>query len=153
MKSLGVKEFAERLTELLPVLMRGLSQYDRTYFLQQRITVPQIFALEYLYRQGGSTMRALADAMRVGESTVTGLVDRMVALHLVRRERSRKDRRVVHVTLSPRGRSTIRGMILEKRRSIERIYGKLTSHERARYLEIINKLVRELSPEKARGTR
>ncbi len=49
-------------------------------------------------------MSAIAGAIRLSLSSVTGLIDRLCEKKLVRRDRSGEDRRIVQVELTPEGR-------------------------------------------------
>ena len=145
MKAPSIKEFADQLVELMPVLMKELWQYERNYVTSGKITLPQLSMLYHLLREGACTMRNLAVAARTRESTATGLADRLVALRLVRRTRNAKDRRVVYVDLTPKGRRVMHQFHAQRRRSIMRMYGRLSGDDRARYIEIMQSLVSGLA--------
>jgi DNA-binding MarR family transcriptional regulator len=58
--------------------------------------------------QDGITPSKLADEVSLGASTVTGIVDRLVAKDLVLRTRSTEDRRKVVLTITDAGRDVIK---------------------------------------------
>ena len=53
---------------------------------------------------GDLSLSELSERIRAQNSTVTGIIDRMEREGLVVRERSKEDRRVVHIRLTPKGR-------------------------------------------------
>ncbi|MFQ6672120.1 MAG: MarR family winged helix-turn-helix transcriptional regulator [Candidatus Tectimicrobiota bacterium] len=63
----------------------------------------EIIAVRLLGFHGRRTMTRLAAEAGVAGATMTGIVDKLVARGLVRRQRRSGDRRVVEVTLTPRG--------------------------------------------------
>lgn len=67
------------------------------------LTPQQLHTVMWLSRDGQLTMGALAQLLGVTEKSVTGLVDRLERIDLVRRVRDEADRRVVHVRLSEEG--------------------------------------------------
>ncbi|MDR2364239.1 MAG: MarR family transcriptional regulator [Zoogloeaceae bacterium] len=68
-----------------------------------QVSGAQLWALAVVARQPGLRVSELARAMAVHQSTASNLVDRLVELNLIRKDRSRHDRRVVHLTPAPRG--------------------------------------------------
>lgn len=90
-------------------------------------------------------MSQLASAMNIKMSSMTGLVDRLIKHELVQRERSEEDRRSVYVGLSPKGGKVLNEIRQQKKKGIASLFKRLNQRERNQYLEIIEKLVGELS--------
>jgi DNA-binding MarR family transcriptional regulator len=67
------------------------------------LTGPQVTALKLLESTGQLSLSDLSARMSAKNSTVTGLVDRMVRDGLVERVRSQDDRRVILIGLTERG--------------------------------------------------
>lgn len=67
------------------------------------ITYPQYLVLLTLWQDGPSTMRRIAERMKVSPNAITPLVDRLVDEGLVTRDRSEKDRREIVIALTKRG--------------------------------------------------
>lgn len=69
------------------------------------LTVPQYVAMRCIDRSDqGCTMTEIASATHQVLPTLTGIVDRLAARGLVRRERDPHDRRAQRVALTPEGR-------------------------------------------------
>jgi DNA-binding MarR family transcriptional regulator len=62
------------------------------------------FALHAALARGGATQGQLADRLGVTSGHITGVVDKLEQDGLVRRRRDTKDRRVVHVVATLKGR-------------------------------------------------
>jgi len=77
------------------------------------LTLPQFDVLAELARadQRGFMFVELSRLLLVTSGNLTGIVDRLEARQLVRRESDDKDRRVVRVKLTRRGRAMIRQML------------------------------------------
>ena len=67
------------------------------------LTMAQFKLLTLLFQRGPCRMGEIADALGLNVITVTGLVDRMELGHLVLREKSAEDRRIVFCRLSRQG--------------------------------------------------
>jgi DNA-binding MarR family transcriptional regulator len=145
MTKVDLEIFGDRMIELFPRLARGLSRYENNYLTKGMLTFPQACALDYLLQQKKCQMRELAKFMRLGFSSTTGLVDRLVKQGLATRERAEKDRRAVYVTIAPKGQRIFRQIINQRRRAIINLFGTLTAKERAEYLNILEKLVGKLA--------
>ena len=90
-------------------------------------------------------MREIAAFMKMGLSSVSGMVDRLVKQGLAERRRTEKDRRVVFVDISKRGRKVLREILDQRRITTLKLFESLTSEERSAYLCILEKLVKKLS--------
>lgn len=140
MKTSQLEHIVDRLLRLMPALVR---RFERPEDAVSRgtITLPQLWALHYLSEHGASPVHNLSRAIHLQLSSTSGLVDRLARLGLVRRARSRQDRRVVFVSLTPRGRETLDRVFEERRESMRRMFALLTPKERETYLAIVEKLV------------
>ncbi|AUX21171.1 MarR family transcriptional regulator [Sorangium cellulosum] len=77
------------------------------------LTGPQLTILKLLESFQDLSLSTLSERIRAQNSTVTGIVDRMEREGLVRRERSKADRRVVHIRLSEKGARLAREIQVE----------------------------------------
>jgi DNA-binding MarR family transcriptional regulator len=68
-----------------------------------QVSGAQLWALAVVARQPGLRVSDLARAMVVHQSTASNLIDRLVDLKLIEKNRSRHDQRVVHLTPTPEG--------------------------------------------------
>ncbi|MEX2225361.1 MAG: MarR family transcriptional regulator [Dehalococcoidia bacterium] len=71
------------------------------------LTIPQMRLLWALRDEDGLPVGALADHLAVNPSTITGHVDRLVRMGLVRREEDPADRRIVRNYLTEQGATTV----------------------------------------------
>jgi len=145
-----LEQFASRLVRLMPRLMRYLMTQDRNYLARGLITLPQLWALHQVAERKTCTMRMLAQALGLKSSTVTGLVDRLVKLGLLKRFNSQTDRRVVFAEITPKGRKILEHMYAERHKSIIHMFQHVSQKERATYLDIIEKILKALSAAQTR---
>lgn len=105
------------------------------------LTVPTLKVLFLLRAQGGMPAGLLATQLGVTPSTITGLVDRLVAQGLVRREEDPRDRRLVRNFLTADGQETVGELQREARATIEEALGELSEEQLARLIAALGDLV------------
>jgi DNA-binding MarR family transcriptional regulator len=72
------------------------------------LTPPQYFTLVSMSRQDRPrSMHILAEVTHQDAATVTGIIDRLIKLGYVSRQRGREDRRKVYVTLEDAGQEVV----------------------------------------------
>mgnify|MGYP002377832488 CR=1 FL=1 len=145
MKMLTLDAFGDRMIELFPKLMREISQYETNSLTEGVITVPQVWVLDFLKDRKTAQMNELAEYMKLKFSSATGLIDRMVKHQLVKRVRSEADRRVVLISITSKGEKILREIYKQKRKGIMQLFGRLGPEDRMQYMELIEKLVKDLS--------
>ncbi|MDD5217308.1 MAG: MarR family transcriptional regulator [Candidatus Omnitrophica bacterium] len=148
MAMITLEAFGEKIADLFPRVARGIARYENNYLTKGAITLPQLWTLHYLLRQKGSSMRELAEFMKLGFSSTTGLVDRLEKQGLVERRRTETDRRMVYVEISAKGRHVLKQIFNQKYKATIKVFGTLTAQERSEYLHILEKLVAKLSENK-----
>ncbi len=93
-----------------------------------------------LWVAGPSEVRALARMQVASKPAVVKSLDVMERLGLVRRRRSRTDRRLVHVTLTAAGRALVRRVQREIHRREHRLTRRLTIAEKRTLARLLRKL-------------
>ncbi len=140
-----IGRFGRKMIELLPQLIRGFSRYESNYLSLGKITLPQLWVLEYLSRNEGLPMNKLASFLGVSRPAATGLADRLLLQGLVRREDDAKDRRVVRMHITAKGRRILDHIWDQKRRMITQVFGKISPKDRAQYLSTLEQVVKTLT--------
>ncbi|NQT32236.1 MAG: MarR family transcriptional regulator, partial [Candidatus Omnitrophica bacterium] len=104
------------------------------------LTVSNIVVFDVLRVKGSCTMSELARTLNFTMSAVTGIIDKMIKAGLVKRERSKTDRRVVEVMLLEKGKNIAMKINDERRDMTNEMFSVLTSSERDEYLRLIGKV-------------
>lgn len=133
--------FSERMVALLPQMLRGFARRESNYLSRGKISIPQMAVLEILCRERDRPMNRLAQALGVSRPAVTGLVDRLIAQGLAARRGDPKDRRVIRVSVTPKGRKVFSNIWEQKRRMIGEVFGRLPGADRAHYLATLERVV------------
>ena len=141
--------FGQRMIELLPQLMRGIARHESNSLSRGQITLPQLWVLEHLSRQGQCSMHELALFLGISRPAATGLIDRLLLQDLVRREHDPHDRRIVRVRITAKGQRVVKTIWEQKRRLIVEVFGQLSAHDRAQYLATVERVVDILKTRKS----
>ncbi len=138
------EEFGQRMVELMPRLMRGIARHESNYLSKGKITLPQMWVLEHLSRSNRCPMNELARSFGISRPAATGLMDRLIAQGLAIRADDPKDRRVVRVSITPKGKRIVSNVWEEKRRTFSKVFGKISANDRTAYLKILERVVETL---------
>lgn len=99
------KAALDRIVETVIYLQTESRRLAREQCAKHGITATQLNVIKMLETVGDLSLSELSKRMAATNSTVTGIVDRMVAAELVAREQSPQDRRVWKIRLTPRGKA------------------------------------------------
>jgi DNA-binding MarR family transcriptional regulator len=100
--------------------------------------------IDALFQRQRMTMAEIAKKIARDKSTVTALVNKLVALGYVTRERDTEDTRVVYVTLTPKGQE-LKPVFREiSEKVLETLYRDIPMEEREELIRILLKLEKNL---------
>lgn len=99
------KQAIDRIVETAIYLQAESRRLAREQCAKHGITATQLNVLKLLEGIGDLSLSELSRRMAAKNSTVTGIIDRMVAAGLVAREQSTEDRRVWKIRMTPAGRA------------------------------------------------
>lgn len=130
--------------------IRRLQQIAVAIFLQETeaagITPVQYAALQAVANQppGAAAIdqRTLARLIGFDTSTIAGVIDRLEARGLLRRQASAADRRVRLLVLTDEGRALLAQVVPGMRRAQERMLAPLPPAEREEFVRMLRSLVR-----------
>lgn len=138
------EELAEQMETLFARFAGQMLSTDRNYFTRGVINLPQVFVLRYLADAGPCSMRSLSTALNIKASTLTGIVDRLLALGLVRRQPAAKDRRKVIAEATSKGRRILAHIRAERKRRLAAMFNAISAEERSIYMAIMKKIAATL---------
>lgn len=128
----------ERVVHQLTWLGRKSLAQELSYY---GVTVPQFYALLSLKKHGRACpMSELAQATEQALATTTGIIDRLVKMGLVERQRQESDRRVVMVNLTRRGEQLLEEVKARRRQSFYKALEKFDDEEVDQLLSLLEAL-------------
>ncbi len=137
MSQISLSDFARKMNEVMPVIMREFGRRLVNALYKGKITLPQFLLLEFLHREGESKMTALAHFMNVTTAAMTGIVERLVRAGYVVRTYEVQDRRIIKVKLTAQGIDLVRKINQQRCQMVVKIFGKISAADRCEYLRIL----------------
>ncbi|MCK4851578.1 MAG: MarR family transcriptional regulator [Candidatus Omnitrophica bacterium] len=137
-------DFGGEVSRILPLILREVTKKQMTVFSKGGLSLPQVVVLDLLREKGACMMGDLARTLHLTMSAVTGIVDKMIKLNMIKRERSKEDRRIVRVILLEKGEKTAKQISKERKNISNDIFSVLSGSERREYLKLLKKIYNDL---------
>lgn len=139
---------AARILELLPLLMRRWSHEQREADWPVGLAggLADVHAIRVIESSEGLTAGDFARLLWISESAATAVINRLENAGLVARERETRDRRVVHLTTTDRGREVLAQTAVLREAQIRRWFKALTASEVEQLVKLFEKLARTDTP-------
>ncbi len=125
-----------RLQKVNQIIQRRL-QRD---FCEKGITTAQFELLAALRKHKALSMKRISEILTVTGGNVTGLIDRLEKKGLAKRQRSKKDRRVINVTITPEGDRVYDQVIDEFEENLFNILSELSNGDLEEFYRILDEL-------------
>lgn len=132
---------------LLWAVDHGLQSVSKKMNAQLGVTGPQRFAIRIIGRTPGITAGALAETLHLDPSTLTGVLQRLVARGAIRRISDPDDRRRALFALTPRGRTLDRVQTRTVEAAARRVLAQATPDDAEATRRVLGALVRALARE------
>lgn len=111
---------------------------------ENTITPAQGFVLHFIAKSRESSVKDIAEKMRITSSAATQLSDALVKNGLLERRENAADRRAVSLTLSAAGKKKIAYMKEKGMKKMEELFSPLSDTEMETYLKLNQKIVENL---------
>jgi DNA-binding MarR family transcriptional regulator len=142
--SLDLKSDVDQVLEAIIYLYTESRRITKELAKRADLTGPQLTVVKLLETVGDLSLSELSEKIRAQNSTVTGIIDRMEREDLVTRERSKEDRRVVHIRLTPKGQELARGIPVEPMEIFKGALESLTAQEMRDLMRIMTKVAKRV---------
>ncbi len=136
--------FAFEVSRIMPDIMRDFLRRQTKEVTEGNISLPQVLILDALKDRPSMRMGELAKYLSVTMAAVTGIADKLVRARLASRGSSPDDRRIVNISITPKGRDIIKKHNQAKQKAFMEMFGHLSPGDRAKYLEILTKIHQHL---------
>ena len=108
----------------------------------------ELMIVAFIGQNKSVKMSAIADNIQAPLSTLTSIVDKLVANKFLLRYNSDDDRRVVKVGLDEKGKVSYKQFINHKRIMAKRVLGHLSAMEQETFIDNISKLASSIKAKK-----
>ena len=138
-------QIAKEMSQLMPTLLRHMFPY---VFANMELPPSQVVALVSIEEQGGCALGQLKKEMHVSAPTVSGIIDRLERHGYVIRRQDEKDRRVINVSLTQKGK----GIVQKFRGNIEKRWKHILSNMPPEVGETVIQTIRRITKGFSDGT-
>jgi DNA-binding MarR family transcriptional regulator len=135
-----IKAEVDQILEAIIYLYTESRRITKDIARAANLTGPQLTVVKILEGIGDLSLSELSERIRAQNSTVTGIIDRMVREGLVVRARSNEDRRVVKIKLTTKGAKLAREIKVEPMEIFRVALDSLSDKETRQLLEILLKI-------------
>jgi DNA-binding MarR family transcriptional regulator len=137
----------DEIVAALRRIMRAVDLHSRRLVHEVGLTWPQLAALRAAERLGSCSIGELARALRLGQPTLTGIIQRLARAGYVERSRHQQDGRSVSITITPTGRNLLKDApsLLQDRFHAE--LAKLKDWERSQTLASLQRIAEMMDVE------
>jgi DNA-binding MarR family transcriptional regulator len=147
-----LEKFSQQVIEIMPFIVREFAKREDNDLTRGKISCSQMVALDYLLHHNRVPMAEMAKVLSIKTSSASILIDRLIREKMLKRERDNKDRRVVWVSITPKGKKVVKQILSQKKLALRDIFRPLTPAERQQYLSVLTKVKAHIvGDEKAAG--
>ena len=145
MSPITLDAFADKLNEIIPLMMKELSHRQTNELYKGKITLPQFIVMSFLDKKGPLNMTELARYMDITTAGMTGIINRLVKGGYAARRSDPKDRRVIYIHETPKGAALTKKVNTERRHTFIDVFGRISEKEREDYLNILKHVLETLT--------
>ena len=139
-----IKTDVDEVIEAIVYLYTESRRLTKEMARRADLTGPQLTVVKLLEQIGDLSLSELSERIRAQNSTVTGIIDRMVRENLVTRERSKEDRRVVYIRLTTKGKKLAEEIPIEPMEIFRGALATLTASEVRDLVKILGKVAKRV---------
>jgi DNA-binding MarR family transcriptional regulator len=139
-----IKSDVDQVLEAIIYLYTESRRLTKELARRADLTGPQLTVVKMLEQIGDLSLSELSERIRAQNSTVTGIIDRMERENLVVRERSKEDRRVVYIRLTPKGKRLAEEIPIEPWEIFRSALESLSASEVRDLVRILGKVARRV---------
>lgn len=135
-------ELTDKISSLVFTIQRQME--ERIYRQKEMpLSITQIIALRYLEsRVKISTMKELADFLGITPPSATAIGDSLIRLALIKRLANKKDRRVVGIKITKKGKSILKKAFIKMLSLLKTEFNVLSKNEKKSLVKILEKISR-----------
>lgn len=111
----------------------------------------ELLSIVFIYRKESVNMSEVAEYINAPLNTVTGVINRLEKKQIVERKRDLKDKRVVNIVLTSKGKQLYEEEKKEIIYYVKEVYKSLTEEEKKSLMIIAGKIISVLKSDKIKG--
>ena len=135
------KEITDQFVSAMFNLAKAIkNESERCCSICGGVNEKELMIIAYVGDNKSSTMSSIADNIEAPLSTLTSIVDKLVANKYLHRYNSEEDRRVVKVELAEKGKETYKLFLQQKQATAKKVLRQFTDADKIDLVRQLNKL-------------
>lgn len=128
-------------SSLLPLLFEFGRMVRCRMRAKERLTLPQLEMLHFVYDNGSPSMRLVARHLRIQAPTATTLAADLVKLRLIERKPDPRDRRRIHLVLTSKGERVFKESLCKRGEVIAALFKEIQAEDQREFERILEKII------------
>ncbi len=142
MKTYKTEKFLDKTFVAVPRMKKALALKVSNEILEQNLTLAHILILREVIQRQSPSMKELVKQLGISNAMMTHFTDQLERKKFVKRKRSEKDRRVVHIVLTKKGKDMCEKIRKAHRQSLTKFLEKFSDRDRAGFITAFDELYR-----------
>jgi MarR family transcriptional regulator, 2-MHQ and catechol-resistance regulon repressor len=134
-------EYTNLLASRMDEIMHFIAKSYAKGLFQDELSVNQFGILKELSVNGDVPMSHLANGLEVTAPAITTMVDKLEKDGYVKRNRDGKDRRIINISLTKKGKEVIDRIKISRQEFLSYVLSKMTVEEKNTWINTYDKIV------------
>jgi DNA-binding MarR family transcriptional regulator len=143
------EELVSEIIDLYRKADRARRQYELDIWMSLSLTISQLKVLFFISNQGSATSGKLAAALGVTPTNVTGIVDRLVKQGLISRTEDIRDRRVLSLRATEKGKELVADLRARRRDYLSAVLARIEIDDLTRLAQGLTAFVKAAETQEA----
>ncbi|MCX7955581.1 MAG: MarR family transcriptional regulator [Patescibacteria group bacterium] len=130
------KELFETIFNVYKIMKKNYSS-----FKEIDLSMVQLHGLMHIFENPGCSLKELAERFSITNPSANDLTEKLINLKLIKREEDKKDRRIIHLNLTEKGKKIVNKILKQKNNCFSFLIKKLSSKEKEQLLLILKKII------------
>jgi DNA-binding MarR family transcriptional regulator len=138
------EDLIEQYFEVSTSMQRAWKRRIFATFETERISIAQMGLLFMIHESQSVISKDLATRMQISRSAIAQFLDGLSELGYITKTEDSKDRRIVHISLSKKGKSKLKDLEKQRRVIFKQLVKELSDKQLKSAIEINNVMLRQL---------
>ena len=130
----------KKLSELIFDIYKKMKKHC-SILSDDNLSRVQLHALNYIFKNPRFSLNELAEKFSVSTPSANDLVNRLVNFNLIKREEDKRDRRLIRLSLTNKGKKVLSKVLKTQKHCFSYLIDKLSNKEKNQLLLILKKII------------
>jgi len=137
----SIDDYINRVEDIFASFVKKFNGYEKRCLPAIDVTIVQFHVLNFVFKNPICKMSDLSDFFGVTLSNMTSMVERLHREGFLKRDKDSKDRRIVRIMLSSKGKKVIKDFKEHKKRNLTLFFQSMPKKELDTMISLMEKAV------------